>query len=572
MSGLPLTATILREKGGTAILARNGRGLAGSRKTGCLIACCVALTVAEGSVLQGLGFISALPLAAQSSALAPFGVFHDLRWAFTFAGDWWQAAGMLIGVVLVRSLIDGLLTLLAWPTDQPLPAALPLLRRTVLAAAFALILMSTWAAAAFAGAAIGFSPFLLLAMLGSAVTALFLPPAGVTGEYWRKFLPWRGMLFIGLQWFTLMLWALALTFCPSWLVVPTAAAAGVLNAMIWRGYVRRVVEARPARWTFPVAPVLATVLCVGLVISAAYGTTSAFEPSKAHHLSSTGHPVPGAPVVLYLAGFESSYRGPGTFSLFDDRVRTVHFSYKGVDPKGDPEPYAPAQTHQSLQRSASVLARQVAALTRNGRPLTILAESEGSLVARTYFAEFHHPRIHMFIQASPLIRPARVYFPPPGKDGYGLIGGWEAREMVQLGNLFGRSRLHADMPFIRSVVDNASLYRDNSLCPPRGVASYLYLPMEGALTAYRGTLSRIPWTTFPAYHAALTGRPRVLLDIERLIIDGTFHHNDGFGLAFQLIRGVSGTWQAPALPLANRKEWKAGRAADPAFGGSKCDG
>jgi hypothetical protein len=355
-----------------------------------LLICCVALPVAESAALLSSGFVSALPLAAQGSALAPFGVFHDLRWAFTFAGTWWQAAGMLLGVVLIRSALDATFILLAWPRDRPLPGAGPLLRRTVLATVFALVLMSPWAAAAFASAAISFSPFMLLASLGSAVTAVFLPPSGVTSDYWRRFLPWRGMLFIVIQWLTLMLWALALTFCPAWLVVPTAGAAGAVNAVIWRGYIRRVLAASTPRWTLPVAPVLATAISAGLVVFAAYGTTSAFEPGTPHHLRGTGKPAPNAPVVLYVAGFESRYLGAHSFQLFDNRMRTVHFSYRGIDARGAPEPYGPSQTHQPLRRSAAMLDRQVAQLTRGGRQITILAESEGSLVARTYFADFRH--------------------------------------------------------------------------------------------------------------------------------------------------------------------------------------
>jgi hypothetical protein len=62
----------------------------------------------------------------------------------------------------------------------------------------------------------------------------------------------------------------------------------------------------------------------------------------------------------------------------------------------------------------------------------------------------------------------------------------------------------------------------------------------------------------------------VLLDIEKLILTGRFHSNAGYGFVFQILRGVSGAWQAPALPLANRDAWQAGRAADPAFGARDC--
>ncbi|MBV8235083.1 MAG: hypothetical protein JO075_05205, partial [Acidimicrobiia bacterium] len=64
-----------------------------------LIALAMALPVLETAILWAVGMESALGIAPQVSAPAPFDVFHDLRWLLVYHRSW---VGLLLeGVAFV---------------------------------------------------------------------------------------------------------------------------------------------------------------------------------------------------------------------------------------------------------------------------------------------------------------------------------------------------------------------------------------------------------------------------------------------------------------------------------------
>ena len=82
--------------------------------------------------------------------------------------------------------------------------------------------------------------------------------------------------------------------------------------------------------------------------------------------------------VIYIAGYDSSYDGshPGVRS--PGLVYQI-YSYRGLVRYDRPRRYTAVNTHQSLARSARLLAAQVQVLHKaTGRPVGIVAESEAS--------------------------------------------------------------------------------------------------------------------------------------------------------------------------------------------------
>lgn len=533
-----------------------------------LPACACLLAAVEAAVLQCLSFESALPLAPQVSAPAPFAVFHDLRWVWTFAWSPWSATWMLAALLAFRTVTFAAFIRLAWPPGRPPPAWPTLLRRSALFTGLAIMAMSPWATMTFVGAATGLSALILDGIIGATLAAVLLPPGIISGEWWRRLLPLRSAGWILLGWVWITLAALAITYSPRWVTVLVAAAAGLGGGWIWQRIVRAVVEAGRPRWTVPGTPVIALAASAALVVATGF----------AYSAMGVGKSTPGAsapasssgPPVVYVGGFDSRYAGDGVRFL-PGRFDEVAFSYRGLGPDGRPRPYRPTDTHQALPAAARRLAVQVDALhRRTGRPVALVGQSEGTLVIGTYLATVPHPSVDVAVELSPLLRPGRVYYPPSGHDGFGFLAGLETRGIMALFRAES-SRVHVtpDTPFLRSLVDDASLYRNSTLCPAAGVRTRLLVPLEGAMTVYRGPVSRTPFTSFPGFHASLLGDEETQQIVAGLL-DGRVPHHTGWATAFTLIRGAGGAWQAPALPLQARPAWHAGRGDDPAFGNRSC--
>lgn len=51
------------------------------------------------------------------------------------------------------------------------------------------------------------------------------------------------------------------------------------------------------------------------------------------------------------------------------------------------------------------------------RPVMIVAESEGALVAKSYVLSRHRVPVDTLVLLSPLVAPGRVYYPESGQDG-----------------------------------------------------------------------------------------------------------------------------------------------------------
>ncbi|HET7371347.1 MAG TPA: hypothetical protein VFK45_10970 [Gammaproteobacteria bacterium] len=550
-----------------------------SRSSVTLFALSIGATAAEAIILQVLGFSSALPLAPQLSAPAPFGVFHDLRWVWTYAWSWWSVAWQLIALLAFRSVFDMLIIAAAWPRHLERPGLLTLWRRSLIYVVIGIVAMSPWATLTFAAAVTSDGWFMLAAIIASLLTALVVPAGIITGEWWRRILPWRTMPHVLLAWLTIMLAALAITFSPAWFTVIIAAAAGVVNAFLWRRIVLSVIEAGAPRHTIPIAPV-AIVVIIGAFVAGGgylYGNSngSADNKEQSKTLKNRLAPKPataaeGKPVI-FVNGYSTRYDGR-QYQLFGPGFASWYYSYNGMNAQGQPKPYSPEDTHQSLSVSAGFLEFQVNYLHETtGQPITIVADSEGTMVARKYFAMNPSPPVDMYIQSSPLIRPARVYYPPAGQQDYGLVAGWEAREIMTLVRLESpRFNDHADMPFLRSMVQSAPLLRDQTLCPVPGVRTFMFIPLQGAMMAERTPLARIPWVALPGWHATLLRREVVQQDIRSLLKTGELPHRPGWRFAFQLIRGAGTAWQSPALPLRLRPEWHAAPHSDPAFGNFEC--
>ncbi|HEX2772391.1 MAG TPA: hypothetical protein VHN18_08180, partial [Micromonosporaceae bacterium] len=354
---------------------------------------------------------------------------------------------------------------------------------------------------------------------------------------------------------------------PNWWAVPVAAAAGAANGLVRRQTVHEAVLPRRERLArVPVAPlaiaftVVAAVAAQSVIGIAAGGQREWRPPLVTERL-----PEQFRHVVIAIAGHDSSWDGQPPV---DPRVE--RFSYRGLDDQQRPLPYEPRATHRSLGSSASLLAAHVDAVhRRTGRPVALLGASEGAMVARTYLERWPETPVDVALQFSPLVRPGRAYYPPPGHGGWGVVAGWELRAIFAVTNLLRGVDDSPDEPFVRSVLADAPFYRNRTLCPVAGVRMIAFLPTVSAAEAPPGEYARIPVVQMPAFHGGLVGR-EVVLD---RVIDLVAGEPIGEVRAeYPLLQRLGAAWQPPPLALTLNPIWGAARESDPAFTGRICEG
>jgi hypothetical protein len=189
--------------------------------------------------------------------------------------------------------------------------------------------------------------------------------------------------------------------------------------------------------------------------------------------------------------------------------------------------------------------RQVRALYRAyGRPVTIVAESEGALIARTYLLT-RYPRhsgmVDELVTLGLAVGPTAVYFPPPGS-------GWALRGLAGVLRGLGPLDFTPDAPILRRLTDCSSMFRrvvDERL--PGGVRQVSIGALADAVDP-SGESPAGPGWIVAAAHGGMVGRP----DVQRLIADVLEGRAPPAGsvwgrTASTLVSATSAAWRVPSL-------------------------
>jgi hypothetical protein len=199
------------------------------------------------------------------------------------------------------------------------------------------------------------------------------------------------------------------------------------------------------------------------------------------------------------------------------------------------------------------MARQVDELHRAYRePVTLLAESEGALVARTYLLKFYRPASHDVDRLITLDMPsgvAGVYFPPRGQQGWGVGTGWGLRWLSNLLGAIAPLHLSADSPLMREVLDcRSTLSQQAASPPPPGVVEVQVEALADWVDPPPAAPPGVPTYVIASTHGGLVKSPQVQKLI-RGIIDGDAGSHSG--VSDKLAEAVGATarpWLLPTLP------------------------
>ncbi len=513
----------------------------------------MTLPVLETAVLLALGISSGLALAPQVTAIGPLGVFHDLRWLLVFHDSFAAFAAGLALLVAFRSMLTAVQVWAAWPHRSAAPSFRSLLRRATVATLVAVVLLSPWTVLLFGFAVVPISWVFFASVPPAALTILLLHHSGIEKDWWRRLPPLRSVGWILFSFFVLSLSALFMREVAPWSALGVAAASGLFNAWAWNGAARAAAGRRRSRRLVPVTPIaLLAVLALVIGGSGVGFGFQGYEPAGGPVAVEEGPSTP----VLVVTGFAGACCD-GADELDDlPGIAAEQFSYRGLDSWGRPLPHSGAATDRDLAALALSMTDQVEALAdRHGRPVSIVAESEGTLVARLYLAGDPEAPVDRFLMLSPIVDPGRVFYPPQGEEGRGVVAGYELRAVSALLDALAPFDVSADSPLLRSIQDAAPLLRHSMSCRLPGVEEAAIVPLADAVVDPDGRPAGIPTSVVPAFHGGLIGNDGSRAMIAAWIRGEDLPQSSTWDAAGWLVSGGAAAWHVPDLaPYDERDE------------------
>jgi hypothetical protein len=528
--------------------------------------------MAEAAVV-GAFAPAARALAPQVTALAPLAVYHDLRWLFGTGGSWLDFALALVVLVAARSALDAALAWLSWPRGQARPRLLILLGSSASLTLCAGLLLLPLVTLTFGVALLPFSwPFLAVLPL-LVLLALLLSHGSATTWWWRMLPPVRAGGWLITDFLALSVAAVLIGRLPGAWAVPVAGVGGILNARAWYGVTASVAAPRtasrcaPATRRVPVAPVSA-VLAVALVIGAVREgfelATDSGRPATATASASaalTPAAAPAAPlsaprgtargrVLLEIEGFGSSCcTGSAALQAMAGDGVGQQFSYRGLDARGRPLPYRPAASNVSLPVLGDLIAAQVERLHRDtGRPVDLVAESEGTLGVYAMLARHRDVPIASVILLSPIVAPGQVSFPTANGDGDGAVAGDALRAVVWfIGDLSPIGTSGADK-LIDSVNSSGAVYERDAVRDSRG-RPYRWLaviPLADTLTLPACSLPAQA-VVVPGLHGGLLGDPAVQQAVRGFLAGGPVRTPQRLRDEAEIVTQAAAAWRMPEI-------------------------
>jgi hypothetical protein len=329
---------------------------------------------------------------------------------------------------------------------------------------------------------------------------------------------------------------------------------GGVNGLLWNRAVRIAVLGGRVRWRrVPVTPIALAVV-IGLMFGVArvaelgLERTPRGEPPALADVESRVMHQP----VIFLAGYDSRYDGERSGAT----PPIVRYSYRGLDHGGRPRPYSAVDTHQSLVTSAQLLAAQIDMVRRvTGRKVALLAESEGSLITHYYLKTMPHQAVDAVVLLSPLLRAGQVYYPPRDRStGWGVVTGRQLRCIFAALGAGSRVPNSADEPFIRSLIDNAPLFRDKQmLCRVSGVRIVAFVPTLDAITNPPRLEPEVPVVHVVGVHGLLIDHPITQRRLIHFLNERQSHPHRRWD--YIALQSAGAAWQAPSLKVQLNPAW-----------------
>jgi hypothetical protein len=446
----------------------------------------------------------------------------------------------------------------SWPSTVPRPADRELVRRAAWSTALLTVILIPWAVLLFATAVLSLSYLWIVAVPVVVMISVIVHHSAITTQWWRVRPSCESVTAVLATFGALTVLGAVIAAGPSWLRLPVAALAGVVNAWCWLRITSSVAGASPAART---GRPFAVAALVGILVLVIGGTAVGFAVATTLERGRDAPPRARAdatgPPVLVVKGFNSQWNGT-TLQWVSGNFRIRRYSYAGVDGNGKPRPYGRRATHRSVRPLVRELAEQVDALAADsGRPIGIVAESEGALIALTYVLGTPDAPVQSVVALSPLPEPGRVSYPAPGRVGWGVAAGAALDAAAAIVDALGPVEVRADTPLFRSIVEHAPLFQSLLRCPAPGVRELAVLPFDSGLAAPVPAEVLIPRIVRPAFHGGLLGDDETARAIRRVLRGQAVDTKSRWRRTERVVQAVASPWQVPSLAKSLEPAWLA---------------
>jgi hypothetical protein len=575
------------------MLAGHGMPAEGFLRHRGLIALAIAGAVAEASLLTVFA-PAARPIAPQITALPPLAIFHDLRWLFGYNRSWYGFELAYAALVFAQAAISTVMMRLAWPHEQARPTWAATFGRCVIFTVIASVLLSPVVTLLFGVSLLPFSWPFLAALPALLLILLPLAHGGLRGSWWRTLPPARAIGWLLASFIVLSGAAAAMANLPTAAAIAVAGLAGLVNARAWYGLAAAVNRewapsgapwarawrrhprwnargrAGPARpgpaerrpWPAPLSPLAAATglaLIVGMtrLLFVVAGTTPlpggpASVPTRAAALAAAapaGHADPKlTDAVLVIPGFGSSCCYPSrSRELIGPSALVRPFSYAGLDAQGRPLPYGLDATDLPLPLLGDRIAQQVAQLHKEtGRPVDIVAESEGTLGVDAMLAR--HPGLPLgsIVMLSPIVDPGQADPAlPPGQLG-NPVSGAALSELVRAAGAISPFGSSGAGDLIQSVRADGAAFAEAAAKNGQRIHWLAVVPLADAVTL---PVCDLPGNVIVvnALHGSLLGDDAIDRLAHRFLIDQPVGGQQQLRDTAQVIAAAASAWRMPAI-------------------------
>jgi hypothetical protein len=547
-----------------------------------LIALAVGGAVGQACLLTVLA-PAARPLAPQITAIPPLAVFHDLRWLFGYNRSWSGFGLTYAGLVLARAGLSTGLIRLAWPRRLPRPAWGATFGCCVIFTVTASVVLSPIVTLLFGVSLLPFSWPYLAALPAMLLIAIPLSHGGLLGAWWRTLPSPRAVGWLMASFIVLSAAAAAIGSLPTAGAVAVAGLAGLANARAWYGLAAAVTREGAAshlpwgrawaavwrhlpHWPAPVSP-LAAATALALLIGMTRlvfvlvgrtplpGGTAAIPSGAALAATATkpgGQPTAGlTDAVLVIPGFGSSCCYPSASrALIGPPTLVRPFSYAGLDARGRPLPYGLDATDLPLPALGDRIAQQVRQLhEETGRPVDIVAESEGTLGVYAMLARHPGLPVRSVVLLSPIVDPGQddqaSRALAVGQDA-DPVSGEALNALASMAGVLTPFGASGAQQLIDSVRSDGAAFAAAAARNGQRIRWLAVIPLADAVTL---PVCDLPGNVVvvPALHGSLLGDPEMDRMAHRFLSNEQVAGPQGMRATAEVIATAAAAWRMPSL-------------------------